>query len=365
MKKFIMKDKLVLIEGGLHKLYRNIYYILNDLFDLKIVTSDKKNFSGIKLFNLEEKSFFIPSFRYYKGLYSFLKKEGPDIVSTRVYYRPYAIIALFYTIFHKKKFIVMEEQRNDPHRFVRKIIFQILLLLIKPVINWKAHKIICITKSCYEYMKRKGFKKVEYIPVPYYPTQWPEIVDNTQKKLKIISVARFEWLKGHEILIKALSHLIYDLKFPKKDIEINLVGEGSLKKQIVGLVNDLGLKDIVHFVGYIPNEKLDVFYRQHNLFVLSSVSDPVGMVVLEAMSNGLPVIVSSNVGGKDAIQEGRNGYIFKSGDYIDLAKKILLLRSPIMRQKFGEESIKILKEERNINKIKELYYKIISNDYSI
>ena len=73
------------------------------------------------------------------------------------------------------------------------------------------------------------------------------------------------------------------------------------------------------------------------------------------MSNGLPIIVSSNTGALGSVYPEKNGYIFKSEDYKDLADKILLMKDSKKRQRFGEESMKILKKENNLKKIKKEY----------
>ena len=77
------------------------------------------------------------------------------------------------------------------------------------------------------------------------------------------------------------------------------------------------------------------------------------------MAFGMPIIVSSTVGAKDAVHEGKNGFIFESGNASDLQKKLELLRDSGLRKKFGEESIKIIREEYDPEKIKELYKKTL------
>ncbi len=359
MKKYSKDKRLCLVEHGLHKVYRDSYKILDQIFDLEIISSDKRKAPGnIKVNFLKELKIF-KSWISYKGLYKFLKKKDYDIISVKPYYRPYAFVALLYCILHKKRFIIMEEQRNDPHNLIENIIFRIYLFFLRPLINLKAHKVIALTKPAYGYLKKKGFKKLDLIPTPYSPKIPVREVRNKQKKLKIICVARFEWLKAHHILIRSVSQLIKNNKLTKKDIEVNLVGEGSLMKDMKKLCKKLNVDDVINFKGKVPNDKLDVYYRKHNLFVLSSVSDPIGMVVFEAVSNGLPAIVSSNTGALGAVHEGKNGYIFKSGDYKELAEKILLMKDKNKRQKFGEESIRILKEENGPKVIKERYLTIL------
>lgn len=357
-------QKLILIESQLHKVYHGIYYILNKLYDCKIITYDKTKLPfKMDIIILSSLSIIKESFRYYKGLWGVLKKENPDIVSVRAYYRPYAIIALLFTILYKKKFIIMEEQRNLPKNFLRRILLKILINIIKPIINLKVHKIICISKDCYNFLNKNKFKRLIYIPVPYLFLNRNRNNNNPplRKKetgfcLKILNVARFKAYKGHIILIKAIHHLINELKVPKQKIKVTLVGEGELKNEIINIVKNLHLDDIIEFSGYIPNHLLNEIYQSHNLFILSSIYEPLGMVVLEAMANKLPVIISSESGIKDAVKPGENGFIFRSGDFKDLATKIkIFYDNPEFLNIFGENSYKILIKERNLELIKKLY----------
>ncbi|MBD3249369.1 glycosyltransferase [Candidatus Woesearchaeota archaeon] len=354
MKNMRNKKKLASLEG-FHKIYSGMQEIFDELFDYTIITSYEKDTIQYKNKIFIPKNILSSSFCYYPGLYRYLKNNNFDILHIRPYYRPYSLTALFYSILNKKKIFITEEQRNDPHNTFENIIFQIYLFFLRPLINIKVHKVISLTKPSYEYLKKKGFKKLVCIPITYEPKISTKEVNNKQQKLKIICVARFEWLKAHHILIKAINHIIKNNKLAKKDIEVNLVGEGILMKDMEKLCKKLNISDIINFKGKIQNKRLDNYYQKHNIFVLSSVSDPIGMVVFEAMSNGLPAIVSSNTGAKGSVHDDKNGYVFKNKDYKDLAEKILLMKNPNKRQKFGEESIKILKENHNPGKIKNKY----------
>jgi len=134
------------------------------------------------------------------------------------------------------------------------------------------------------------------------------------------------------------------------DYELTLVGEGSLKGETMLIGKDMNIK----FIDSIPNNKIDKFYQKHNLFVLPSRSDPVGMVVFEAMSNGLPCIISENVGaGRDINYP--SSFRFESGNYKELAYCIRH-----WEELDGKESLKILKEIHNPKKIKKQLISVLS-----
>lgn len=96
------------------------------------------------------------------------------------------------------------------------------------------------------------------------------------------------------------------------------------------------ISDVI-FTGPVNKEKLIRMYLAGDLYIMLSKFDTFGNVVLEAMAASLPVIISSNVGAKDIVQEGRNGFIIKNTcdtDYI--AAKIARLLDENIRRPLAE-----------------------------
>jgi glycosyltransferase involved in cell wall biosynthesis len=92
----------------------------------------------------------------------------------------------------------------------------------------------------------------------------------------------------------------------------------------------------VSFYRPVPQAKLRDYYNQSSVFVLASVADGFGMVVAQAMACGLPVIVTENVGAKDLIVDGVNGFIVPVGAPDIIADRLRQLHSdPVLCQKMG------------------------------
>ena len=99
-----------------------------------------------------------------------------------------------------------------------------------------------------------------------------------------------------------------------------------------------------YFIEVSPGPPLEN-YRKSNLFILPSVHDSFGLVVLEAMAVGLPVIVSSNVGAKDCIKDKKNGYIFNSGSVVELKNYIeKLYHNPAILNEMSSKSLELSAE---------------------
>jgi glycosyltransferase involved in cell wall biosynthesis len=136
-----------------------------------------------------------------------------------------------------------------------------------------------------------------------------------KRKIRILYVGRLELLKGIPYLLEAFS------KIKGKDIELCLVGpvypeiENALKK-----FDDKRIK----IIGPVPNESLPTYYNKADLFVFPSVNDAFGLVVLEAMSCGLPVITTQNSCANDVIDDGKDGFVIPIQNSQSLQEKIEL-----------------------------------------
>jgi UDP-glucose:(heptosyl)LPS alpha-1,3-glucosyltransferase len=112
-------------------------------------------------------------------------------------------------------------------------------------------------------------------------------------------------VKGLDTIIAALAKA--RIARPEANIRLLVVGRGDEGKYRK-MARSLGIAEAVTFAG-TQVEGLERYYRAADIFIMLSAFDTFGMVVLEAMAAGLPVIVSPNVGAKDLVQEGINGFI--------------------------------------------------------
>lgn len=94
-----------------------------------------------------------------------------------------------------------------------------------------------------------------------------------------------------------------------------IIGEGSQKSNLMRKTMELGIKDQVVFTGCVPNDKITAYYNACELFLFASTTETQGIVLLEAMAAGLPVIAVGGSGVKDVVLQGRNGYLTKEDIY--------------------------------------------------
>ena len=160
--------------------------------------------------------------------------------------------------------------------------------------------------------------------------------------LRILVNARYASYKRHEDLLQACVLL----QEQNKKIHVTLIGRAdSGKERVRKRVDELGLQDHVTFLEPVAQANLPSIYHQHDVLVLPSYNEAVGMVVPEAMACGIPTITSDTVGANTYVQEGGTGLIFKTGDVKDLSECLSAMFDIDKLQKFGNTARKIVEDE--------------------
>jgi glycosyltransferase involved in cell wall biosynthesis len=123
-----------------------------------------------------------------------------------------------------------------------------------------------------------------------------------------------------------------------------LLGDGPERSRYEGLARDLGIQNRVRFGGYVSPNQVWRYYEQAHVFVLPTLQDNWPLVVPEAMSVGLPVLVSKRAGSvPDLIREGENGYSFDPEDHESLASHLEeYVRNPDLIHRHGECSLELV-----------------------
>ena len=163
----------------------------------------------------------------------------------------------------------------------------------------------------------------------------PKETKNRNAFVTFLCVSRLSPEKGIENVIVAFSKAINTAP----SIKLIIVGDGPSKTGIQKMIQELHLTEKVSLVGRVPHNKIVDYYHNSDVFVLSSFTEGIPIAMLEAMSTGLPVIVS-NVGGVcEIVKDERNGILFPAGDSEQLAKAICYLaRNVRLRLKMGTEA---------------------------
>ncbi|MGC1485286.1 MAG: glycosyltransferase [Candidatus Acidiferrum sp.] len=151
----------------------------------------------------------------------------------------------------------------------------------------------------------------------------------------ILTVGRWlanERYKGMDTLITALPRLL--TRWP--ELQLLAVGDGDDRAWLEDLAEKNGVNRHVHFLSGVSNEELRTCYEACEMFALPSRGEGFGLVYLEAMAHGKPVIGGAHGGAPEVIEDGVTGYLVAHGDAPQLATSIeTLLSDPAMAQKMG------------------------------
>lgn len=151
--------------------------------------------------------------------------------------------------------------------------------------------------------------------------------------VRLVMAARFEPQKDHRTLIAALKRL-RDL-----DWHLDLIGDGALRSEIESSVRAAGLEDRVTFMGRIDDVRRVL--RASHVFVLASRWEGFPRSILEAMSEGLPVVASDVAGVHESVLDGETGRLVAIGDADELAACLRsLVCEPELRSRMGMASRK-------------------------
>jgi len=371
------KLKIAIIRPGIHTLDEQFcYYLARNDCDVSLIapeysvaTSNRINSPNFRVkllraFNFGKYADFPITF----GLYSYLVEENFDLLQPGEDFQFSTWIAALYARKYKKRLLLIEEKYAYPRRTIHKLLFKFFEKTTCALVWNTAAKIICHSQACYQFMlertkNKAGIKeKLTCLPVGvntdvFFKTKVDYHLDN--ERLRVISVGRLIEHKDYPTMINALSYLVHQMKL---DIELTIIGDGPLKKQLVALTKHHGLQEKITFIDKVVFSDLRLFYSRGNLFVLPSKCECLGAVILEAMACSLPIIVS-NVGGMvDFVESNKNGYVFEVGNSKELAGKILELRNEEKRKQFGQESLRLVREEFDWNILIKKYIKMIERE---
>lgn len=177
--------------------------------------------------------------------------------------------------------------------------------------------------------------------------------------IKLLFVGRLFPEKSVDTIIKAVPHIIK--KHPNTHVMI--VGDGHLRVKLEKLAFDLSISKYITFLGIVSEEDKIIAYNASDVFILPSLAELEGMVVLEAMACGKPIIISDSKMSASRFFVDGNGFLFETKNHNDLAEKVIkLISDDALRTEMGKNSLEKSKNydiERSVDKLEEIYYSIL------
>jgi len=232
----------------------------------------------------------------------------------------------------------------------------------------KAQKIICVSKGLREYIiKYCGLPESRVIAI-YNPIESEKIYKLSIEEVKhpffdkkidgellIISTGRLSIAKRYDILLKVIENVR-----ERKKVNLIIIGDGELKKDLIIQRNNLKLNDCVEFIGYQQNPY--AWMSKSDLFVMTSQYEGFSYVIVEAMACGVPVISSDcPFGPIEIIRNNINGNLVPFGDIEKISNNVIDMFNDERRRHRMILAGKIRSLDFDINKIGKEYELIIFN----
>lgn len=193
---------------------------------------------------------------------------------------------------------------------------------------------ILVSKDLTEFYKSRVKPKCVYIP--NLVSKSDKVSD--LKENNLVTIGRLSHEKGFIDLIDvfALVHMMYP------DWKLNIIGDGEEKHKILSKINKYGLSDSVIMHGFLDKDQVGKVLSKSSIYVMTSLTESFGIVLLEAFSYGIPCVAfDSAEGANEIISNNWDGYLIKNRDVDDMAKRIChLIGNYNRRFIMGQNAIK-------------------------
>ena len=214
---------------------------------------------------------------------------------------------------------------------------------------------VVVSEDLKEFYKNKiGDTKCLYIP---------NVIDNIYDKPKyntnynLVSVGRFSKEKAFEDLIEVIGIVKKDIP----NIHLNLVGDGKLKNDITNKIESLDLKGNIKLCGYLSQSEIKKVMLDSSLYIMTSLTESFGLVLIEANSYGIPCIAFDSASGAKQIIENKE-LLISNRDKEKMAKLIVkLLKDKDKLQAYGKEAYNNCQKYLLVN-VKKKWLDLLSNN---
>lgn len=172
------------------------------------------------------------------------------------------------------------------------------------------------------------------------------------KHIKLLHVGRISYEKNIDIIIKSFNILLKRHPF----LTLTIVGDGPALNSLKDMVKKLDMTANIRFTGNMPHNKLCGIYNQHDIFLTASTMETQGLVILEAMACGMPIVGVNRYAIPDLVLHKKNGFIAKPFDIMGISKFVMkLIKNKSLKEEYGKNSIKLAKEHDLYNTVSQLY----------
>lgn len=277
---------------------------------------------------------------------------------------PTAILALYVHFVLGKPYIIALRGSDVPGYDDTKWYMKPLHLILRPLSRflWKHASAVTVLSKNLQDLARETQPNLASVIIGngVDDQRFPNVPLKDATPVRLISVCRMVPRKGLDFLIEAMEELKND------GVTLELVGSGQDEQRMADLVRSRGLERYVTLSGYVRSDRLHSHYNRAHIFVLPSLSESFGQVLIEAMSCGLPVVATTVGGIPETIRDKVNGLLVPPRDPAALIEAIRwLAANPSQREHMGRCNAEQARESYSwpaiALKYETLYYRAVGH----
>ncbi len=182
----------------------------------------------------------------------------------------------------------------------------------------------------------------------------------SQSDIVVLFVGMNFEIKRLQLVLKGIAHLV-GTEMTNSTLKLLVVGKGD-ERRYLDMARDLGIQNRIFFAGV--SSEVEKYYLASDIFTMPSQFDTFGLAVLEAMTAGLPVIITQKVGARDLIDPGVHGFVLaKDPSPLDLSEKLAFLMKKENRMRLGDNARKAASQhswDEVGDQVADLYHKLVS-----
>lgn len=315
---------------SVYRLYNEPVYELDEKVKVRYISNDKPNKKEM-LYYLKKKNFSM----FFKGISKSLKTgfvkyiktpivlkklDTNVIISTRTVHN---FLVSKFTDNKIRKIAWEHNHHNNKKKYINS--------LVKSCKN--IDNLVLVSDELSKFYKSYLGNKVVYIP---------NCLDKMPSKLSkldsknLVAIGRLSKEKGFDDLLRLFKKI--STKHP--DWKLNIVGDGMERNNLLDLARELKLGDKVVFHGYQNKDYINNVLLESSIYVMTSHTESFGLVLIEAMSYGVPCVsYTSAQGANEIISDCETGYLIKNRSEDEMIEKIeLLIEDEKLRNKLGKNA---------------------------
>jgi glycosyltransferase involved in cell wall biosynthesis len=162
----------------------------------------------------------------------------------------------------------------------------------------------------------------------------------------IVTVGRLSHEKSVDRTIRAFAFVAE----ARPHAELVIVGDGPAREELEELSHNLGISPKVHFIGAVHPSEVAPYYAAADVFAFSSTTETQGLVIIEAMSHGLPALIARGGGAQHAVDDGDSGLILDASEHVLADALIHVLEDPDLRERLSKGA-RVTADEYSIDRM--------------